>query len=143
MSARSRVLNRTSRLPAYKIPVVVTGFEPLDLLDGILACVRQLESGTAIVENHYARSVRRSGNTSAQDIVREVYEVADQVWRGFGVVPDGGLQLRAGYQSFDARLRFKTMTQLPVIETNQCRSADVLSGRIKPPECGVRNDLSA
>jgi hydrogenase expression/formation protein HypD len=119
----------------HKLPVVVTGFEPLDLIDGILACVRQLESGVALVENQYARSVRRSGNKSAQDIVRQVYKVADQVWRGFGVVPKGGLQLRDCYQSFDARLRFGAMTQLPVIETNQCRSADVLSGRIKPPEC--------
>ncbi len=119
----------------YGLPVVVTGFEPLDLLDGILACVRQLESGTISVENQYARSVRREGNIAAQHIVRDVYEVTDQEWRGFGVVSDGGLQLRGRYQSFDARHRFKATTQLPMIEANECRSADVLSGRIKPPEC--------
>lgn len=119
----------------HHLPVVVTGFEPLDLLDGILACVRQLESGTAIVENHYARCVRRLGNVAAQNIIKEVYEVADQEWRGFGVVPSGGFQLRDRYRQFDARRRFDAMTPLPVLETTQCRSADVLSGRIKPPQC--------
>lgn len=119
----------------HKLPVVVTGFEPLDLLDGILACVRQLESGEARVENQYVRSVRRSGNTAAQYIVQEVYEVSDRAWRGFGVIPDGGLRLRDRYRSFDARIRFEGVTQLPIIESDQCRSADVLSGRIKPPEC--------
>lgn len=119
----------------YPLPVVVTGFEPLDLLAGILACVRQLEAGEARVENGYARSVRRRGNQAAQDVVREVYEVCDRPWRGFGVVPDGGLQLRDAWRSFDAADRFGGLAQLPIVETEECRSADVLAGRIKPPEC--------
>lgn len=119
----------------YDLPVVVTGFEPIDLLEGILACVRQLEAGNARVENQYARCVRREGNLAAQDIVCEVYEVCDRPWRGFGVIPRGGMQLRDDWRQFDARARFSDLTQLPVIESDQCRSADVLGGRVKPPAC--------
>jgi hydrogenase expression/formation protein HypD len=119
----------------HQLPVVVTGFEPLDLLEGILACVRQLEAGEPRVENQYARSVRRKGNLAAQDIVREVYEVRDRPWRGFGVIPQGGLQLRDRWRKFDARSRFTDRNQLPIAESDQCRGADVLAGRIKPPEC--------
>lgn len=121
----------------YQLPVVVTGFEPLDLLEGILACVRHLEAGEACVENRYARSVRREGNLAAQDIVRDVYEVCDRPWRGFGAIPHGGLQLRNEWRRFDARARFKSIGQLPVVEPAECRSADVLAGRIKPPECSA------
>ena len=119
----------------YRLPVVVTGFEPLDLLEGILAAVRQLEAGQSRVENRYTRSVRRAGNTAAQEIVREVYEVCDRPWRGFGVVPQGGLQLATSWRHFDARHRFEDSNQLPVVEPAECRSSDVLVGRIKPPEC--------
>ena len=119
----------------YHLPIVVTGFEPLDLLEGILACVRQLETGEARVENAYARSVRHEGNFAAQDIVQNVYEICDRPWRGFGVVPDGGLRLRDKWRRFDAQRRFTTPCCLPVIEPQQCRSADVLAGRIKPPDC--------
>lgn len=119
----------------YHLPVVVTGFEPLDLLEGILACVRQLEANEPRVVNQYARSVRREGNLAAQDIVREVYEVCDRPWRGFGVIPRGGLQLRDRWRHFDASTRFADLYRLPIIESGQCRSADVLAGRIKPPEC--------
>ena len=119
----------------YRLPVVVTGFEPLDLLEGILACVEQLESGEARVENRYARSVRREGNVAAQDIVCEVYEPCDRPWRGFGVIPQGGLQLRSRWRQFDARSRFSDVSSLPIVESEQCRSSDVLAGRIKPVEC--------
>ena len=119
----------------FRLPVVVTGFEPLDLLEGILACVRQLEAGQARVENQYARSVRAAGNRTAQDLLREVYEICDCRWRGFGVIPSGGLRLRDRWQAFDARRRFRDVPALPVVEADQCRSADVLAGRIKPPEC--------
>jgi hydrogenase expression/formation protein HypD len=118
----------------YRLPVVVTGFEPLDLLEGILACVRQLEDSEAIVENQYARSVRREGNLAAQDLVREVYQVCDRPWRGLGIIRDGGLELQPAWQEYDARYRF-SMTQLPIVESPDCRSADVLAGRIKPPQC--------
>jgi hydrogenase expression/formation protein HypD len=119
----------------YKLPVVVTGFEPLDLLEGILACVRQLEAGEARVENRYTRSVRRSGNPAAQDIVQEVYKICDRPWRGFGVIPRGGLELRDRWRQFDAFARFADLPRLPIVESNQCHSAAVLAGRIKPPEC--------
>ena len=119
----------------YQLPVVVTGFEPLDLLQGILACVRQLETGEARVENRYARSVRRAGNTTAQDIAREVYEPCDRLWRGFGVIRHGGLQLRDAWREFDALVRFADTSRLPVVESDQCRSPDVLSGRMKAAEC--------
>jgi hydrogenase expression/formation protein HypD len=119
----------------HRRPVVVTGFEPIDLLNGILACVRQLEAGEVRVENQYARSVRRAGNTAAQDIVQDVYEVCDRAWRGCGVIPNGGLQLRDRYQFYNARVRFAGVASLPIMESDQCCSADVLAGRIKPPEC--------
>ena len=121
----------------YKLPIVVTGFEPLDLLEGILACVRQLEAGEARVENAYSRSVRLEGNVAAQDIVSEVYEVADRPWRGFGVIPGGGFELRKKWQRFDARRRFASSNPLPVVESPLCQSADVLAGRIKPPDCAA------
>lgn len=120
----------------YRLPLVVTGFEPLDLLDGILACIRQLEAGEARVENCYGRSVRAAGNEAARALVDEVYEVCDRPWRGFGVIPRGGLGLRSLWQRFDARRRFAT-TELPTIEPNECQSADVLAGRIKPTECAA------
>lgn len=119
----------------YALPVVVTGFEPLDLLEGILACVRQLESGEARVENKYARSVRRQGNQAAQDIVQEIYEVSDRQWRGFGVIPDGGLQLRQKWSDFDARTRFANVQTPARTDSEPACCGEVLSGQIKPPQC--------
>jgi hydrogenase expression/formation protein HypD len=116
------------------VPVVVTGFEPVDLLRGILDCVRQLEAGSPAVTNEYTRSVRSEGNRAAQRIVDEVYEVCDRPWRGLGVVKSGGLRLREKWAAFDAERRFPismVMTSPPT----DCRSGDVLSGRIKPTEC--------
>ncbi len=124
-----------SLVQKYQVPIVVTGFEPLDLLEGILMCVEQLEKGEARVEIAYARSVRSEGNLSAQRIVDEVYEVCDRPWRGFGVVAKGGLQLRGEWHKFDAQRRYMSCHTLPVIEPRECRSADVLAGRIKPLEC--------
>lgn len=124
----------------FHLPVVVTGFEPLDLLEGILKCVKQLEAGLAQVENAYGRSVRREGNLSAQRIVNEVYEICDRPWRGLGVVPRGGLKLRNRWRHLDAANKFPEVLRLPVIESSLCRSADVLSGRIKPPQCAAFGD---
>ena len=118
----------------FRLPVVVTGFEPVDLLEGILACVRQLEAGDARVENCYARSVRPEGNLAAQRIVEQVYAIRDAPWRGFGVMPRGGLRLRDEWQRFDARQRFMT-THAVSDEPTECLAGDVLVGRIKPPEC--------
>ncbi|MEQ8789629.1 MAG: hydrogenase formation protein HypD [Pirellulaceae bacterium] len=118
----------------HRVPVVVTGFEPVDLLSGILECVAQLERGSAEVVNRYQRSVAAQGNPQALEIVDEVYEVCDAPWRGFGVVPRGGLRLREAWSRFDARRRFH-FDALPIVEPPECRSGDVLSGRIRPQEC--------
>lgn len=118
----------------FRVPVVVTGFEPLDLLEGILQCVRQLEAGECRVDNQYARSVRSAGNAAARQLVESVYEVCDRPWRGLGTVPAGGLRLRREFAAFDAEQRFGP-TQLPVISASSCRSAEVLTGRLKPPQC--------
>jgi hydrogenase expression/formation protein HypD len=119
----------------YRVPVVVTGFEPVDLLQGILECVGQLEQGRAEVANCYGRSVHCGGNRAAQQLVARVYEVADRPWRGLGIIPAGGLALRAEFARFDAAQRFGKALMLPVVDDNRCRSGDVLSGRIRPTEC--------
>jgi hydrogenase expression/formation protein HypD len=124
----------------YKLPVVVTGFEPVDLLMGIFECVRQLESGTAEVVNCYSRSVAAPGNERALAIMDDVYEICDQPWRGLGIVPRGGYRIRAKWRQYDAASRFGTTDEVVDIGT-ECRSGDVLTGRIKPTECahfGVR-----
>ena len=117
------------------IPIVVTGFEPLDILQGIYLCVRQLENGHAFVENQYARSVNREGNSPAQDLLAEVFEVSDKTWRGLGEIPESGLRLREKYASFDANLRFPS-THAPIHSgPSPCISGLVLQGVKKPPEC--------
>jgi hydrogenase expression/formation protein HypD len=121
---------------ACRLPVVVTGFEPLDLLTGILACVEQLETDRHVVINCYGRSVRSEGNLAARDLVQQVYQVANSQWRGLGALPAGGLELRPQWSSFDARRRFAAAAAPPQAELPLCRSADVLCGRIKPHECG-------
>jgi hydrogenase expression/formation protein HypD len=118
----------------FRVPVVVTGFEPIDLLRGILACVAQLEAGEARVENRYGRVARRSGNAFARDIVAEVYEVCDRPWRGLGILPAGGLRLRPEWHRFDAQQRFAA-PNLNVIEPTDCRAGEVLAGRLKPTDC--------
>jgi hydrogenase expression/formation protein HypD len=118
----------------YRVPIVVTGFEPVDLLQGIGMAVRQLEEGRHEVENQYARSVRREGNPVARALVDEVFEVVDYPWRGIGVVPRSGLALKAAYERFDARLRFPVAAP-PGVEPVECRSGLVLSGRLRPDAC--------
>jgi hydrogenase expression/formation protein HypD len=118
----------------FKIPIVVTGFEPLDLLDGIRRTVIQLESGRHEVENAYARIVTREGNRAAQKLLSEVFEVTDRAWRGIGVIPKSGWRLNADYRDFDAELRFN-ITGIHTEESPLCHSGDVLRGAIKPAEC--------
>jgi hydrogenase expression/formation protein HypD len=120
--------------------VVVTGFEPVDLLMGIQECVRQLERSEASVVNCYSRSVVAPGNQRALAIMDDVYEICDRPWRGLGVVPGGGFRLRTKWAQFDADRRFARRAAA-VRECSECRSGDVLTGRIKPTECaqfGVR-----
>ena len=118
----------------YHVPIVVTGFEPLDILQGVLMCVRQLESGRAEVENQYSRAVRREGNRPAQQIVGEVFQVTPRKWRGIGEIPQSGLGLREAYAAFDAERKFG-LGDLRVEEPSECLSGLVLQGRIKPHEC--------
>ena len=118
----------------YAVPIVVTGFEPVDILSGVLHCVEQLEAGTASVENAYARSVQREGNRKAWELVESVFEVANQEWRGMGVIPNSGLQLQQRYHQHDAAVRF--VIEVPEADTSSpCRAAEVLQGFIKPHEC--------
>ncbi len=118
----------------YRVPIVVTGFEPLDILQGILMVVQQLESGRAEVENQYARSVRREGNQPAQDLIRKVFKVVHRKWRGLGEIPQSGLGLRDDYAALDAEKRFG-LVEHHVEEPAECVAGLVLQGLKKPPEC--------
>lgn len=119
----------------YRVPVVITGFEALDLLMGILEAIEQLEAGRPTVTNAYGRNVARAGNRLAQQAVQEVYQISDRCWRGFGLIAKGGLMLRERFQRFDAEHRFSP-TQLPILQQDDpCLSADIMAGRIKPTEC--------
>jgi hydrogenase expression/formation protein HypD len=118
----------------HRVPIVVTGFEPLDLLQGIHMCLAQLEEGRAEVENQYARSVHADGNATARAMIAEVFEVAPRTWRGIGPIPASGLRLRAAYAAYDAERRFG-VGGLGGREDPECRSGLVLQGRLKPPAC--------
>jgi hydrogenase expression/formation protein HypD len=120
----------------YRVPIVVTGFEPLDILQGILMCVKQLESGRSEVENQYARAVKREGNRPAQQIVREVFRVVPRKWRGVGKIPESGLGLGDAYAAFDAERRFG-VTEVVAEESPDCISGLILQGVKKPHECGA------
>jgi hydrogenase expression/formation protein HypD len=124
----------------YRVPIVVTGFEPLDILQGIHMCIRQLEEGRAEVENQYSRAVRDSGNAAALAIVREVFEVVDRKWRGIGPIEASGLGLRGEYREHDAERRF-LVENMTARESPECMSGLILQGLKKPLDCpafGVR-----
>jgi hydrogenase expression/formation protein HypD len=118
----------------YKVPIVVTGFEPVDILQGVYMCVKQLEEGRFEVENQYARSVRREGNLPAQSTVREVFRIVPRKWRGVGEIPASGLGLTADYAEFDAEQRFE-VAHYTAEEPAECISGLVLQGIKKPHEC--------
>jgi hydrogenase expression/formation protein HypD len=118
----------------YRIPIVVTGFEPLDILQGVYMAIKQLEEGRAEVENPYSRSVRREGNVPAQDLIREVFEVVPRKWRGISQIPRSGLGLREKYARFDAELRFN-LADYSVEESSECISGRILQGEKKPHDC--------
>jgi hydrogenase expression/formation protein HypD len=119
----------------YGVPIVVTGFEPLDLLEGIRMVVTQLEEGRHEVENQYVRTVVREGNTPALAVVDEVFETCDRAWRGIGVIPKSGLRLREPYRAYDAEERFPCVEGVPASESEVCIAGDVLIGRAKPHDC--------
>lgn len=118
----------------YKIPIVVTGFEPVDILQGIYFCVDMLERGEKKVVNQYYRSVRDQGNQPAQALVDKVFHVVDRPWRGIGVIPKSGLDLQEEYADFDAARRYP-VTKTAIFQENGCISGLILQGKKKPCEC--------
>jgi len=121
----------------YKVPIVVTGFEPLDILQGVHLCLRQLEEGRAEVENQYSRVVSQQGNRPAQALVAEVFQVVTRAWRGIGEIPKSGLGLTEAFAAFDAERRFDLSEVGPRPEPAECIAGLVLQGLKKPPECEV------
>lgn len=124
----------------YRVPIVITGFEPLDLLEGIWRAVSQLERGQAQVENQYARVVAEAGNPASQALIGEVFELCDRSWRGIGRLPSSGFKLREAYRAHDAMHVFQLVDN-PVPEATECISGQILRGVKKPTDCpafGIR-----
>jgi hydrogenase expression/formation protein HypD len=133
----------------FSVPIVVTGFEPLDILEGIRRTVHQLEHGESYLDNAYARAVPAEGNPAARKLLSDVFMVTDRGWRGIGVIPDSGWRLAEHYREFDAEYRFQ-VAGINTAESSVCRSGEVLQGLIKPHECAAfgtqctpRNPLGA
>jgi hydrogenase expression/formation protein HypD len=118
----------------YKIPIVVTGFEPVDLLQGIYMTVKQLESGKHVLENQYSRVVQAKGNEKAIEMINEVFNVQDRVWRGIGLIPESGYEVKAEYEAFNANIRFNVQIE-EAEENKSCIAGQVLKGIKKPFEC--------
>ena len=124
----------------HRVPIVVTGFEPLDILQGVYMCLKQLEEGRFEVENQYSRSVRRDGNIRAQDLVATVFRIADRKWRGVGEIPMSGLTLADDYRPWDASVKFG-LESYTVEEPKECIAGLVLQGQKKPFECPAFGDV--
>lgn len=120
----------------FHVPIVATGFEPVDILRGVLDCVEQLESGRAEVTNAYGRVVRDAGNRHAQAVMREVFRPCDRNWRGLGVIPHSGLALREEFASFDALRRFE-LAAVATATAGECIAGTILRGRAKPLACAA------
>ncbi len=118
----------------YKVPIVVTGFEPVDVLEGIRRVVIQLENGEYKVENAYKRVVNLDGNIPAQTMLEEVFKTTNSAWRGIGIIPESGWRLNEKYDDFNAETKFN-VTGINTVESPLCRSGEVLQGMIKPHEC--------
>ena len=118
----------------YKVPIVVTGFEPLDVLQGILMVVRQLEQSKAEVENQYSRIVKEEGNLEAQNVIYEVFEITDRLWRGMEVIPMSGYAVKEKYADFDAVKKYNVMIE-EVEENPECIAGEIMKGIKKPFEC--------
>lgn len=124
----------------YKIPIVVTGFEPVDILQGIFMTVRQLERGAHSVENQYSRAVRAEGNIHARELIEKVFEVTDRKWRGIGEIPGSGLALNRKFVAYDAE-KIYTVANIKTHESTLCIAGLVLQGRKKPHECSAFGNL--
>jgi hydrogenase expression/formation protein HypD len=120
----------------YKVPIVVTGFEPVDLMSGILVCVQALEKGEATVRNAYKRSASREGNPAARALVRRVFRTCNRAWRGIGVIPRSGLALRSEFAAFDATQRFDC-SHIRTEEPGECIAGEILLGQKRPSQCGA------
>ncbi len=118
----------------YKTPIAITGFEPVDVLQGILSVVTQLENNTALVKNEYARIVTEEGNENAQETLWRVFETSDQTWRGIGTIPKSGLRIRKEFQAYDAELKFD-LTGIKSTESANCIAGQILQGKLKPYQC--------
>ncbi|MFW6058579.1 MAG: hydrogenase formation protein HypD [Phycisphaeraceae bacterium] len=118
----------------YRVPIVITGFEPIDMLEGVFLTVRQLEAGRAELENQYARAVRYEGNRSSRELIDEVFEVTDRKWRGVGIIPKSGYRLRYEFRAHDAERLFE-VDEIETRESSVCISGQVLKGLKKPHEC--------
>jgi hydrogenase expression/formation protein HypD len=118
----------------YRVPIVITGFEPVDMLEGVLMTVRQLEAGTATVENQYSRAVQRQGNVESKKLIDEIFEVTDRKWRGVGIIPKSGYKLRYEYRAYDAERLFE-VEDIETQESSVCISGRILRGLKKPHEC--------
>ena len=118
----------------YKIPIIITGFEPLDLVQGIYLAVQQLEKGIHKVENQYARVVKEEGNKAALEVIHQVFEIGDREWRGIGEIPRSGYRLRKEFEDFDAELKFG-VNNIVVPENADCIAGEILKGIKKPFEC--------
>lgn len=118
----------------YNVPIVITGFEPSDLLEGILLAIRQLEAGHAEVENQYRRVITREGNLAAQELIHRVFELCDRKWRGVGSIPESGYKLRYEFRDYDAERIFE-VEEIRTVESSLCISGLVLRGVRKPHEC--------
>ena len=120
----------------YKVPIVVTGFEPVDLLRGVLAAIKQLEAGKTEVENAYERAVTLEGNLPAQKVINTVLQPVDRKWRGIGMIPKSGWGLRPEFESFDAEMRF-SVGEIVTQESPLCIAGELLQGIQKPPQCSA------
>jgi len=118
----------------FNVPIVVTGFEPVDILEGVLMVVTQLEGGSAAVENQYSRAVQRAGNRPARDLISKVFKVTDRKWRGIGEIPASGFELRKEFAAYDAERVFG-VRRIVVQEPESCISGLVLQGLKKPHDC--------
>jgi hydrogenase expression/formation protein HypD len=120
----------------YRVPIVITGFEPLDLLEGIYLALEQLESGRHELQNQYSRAVQAAGNARSQALLEQVFEVCDRKWRGIGLLPKSGLRLRHEYRAHDALHVFE-VDDIATREPAECISGQVLRGLKKPAECSA------
>jgi len=124
----------------YKVPIVIGGFEPVDLMEAVYQLIQQLESGTHQVLNAYSRVVSEAGNLNAQKVLDEVYEIADQNWRGIGLIPQSGFKIKSNLENFDAEKVF-LLQNSKVSESPLCMAGKVLQGHIKPPECKAFSNI--